>query len=498
MSERPGTTRLSAPPIFELPALSDPASGVIARPPTTRDRQRAYWDTEDLRLARAGVLLAHRDDVWSVELPPTTKGDSTSVSLVFEGEPEAPPAEALDLVRAIARDAPLQPVARLCTHETAFPLESAPGIPLGTLLDEQVEYLDGARVVGTSRELEVVLANGAATEPISGILDRLRAAGASSADPVSPVVRALGSRATAPPEVSAPTAGPGADAAKLLRAALSASAAKLIAHDPGIRRGVDPEDVHQARVATRRLRSHLRAFGDFVDWQWAGELRTELGWLGDALGAVRDADVLLDSLEGYLARLGGGERDGAAVLFERLQAEHASGRATLLEVLRSARYVELLDRLVVAARRPRLLLRIDDDEREERREIVRRPWRRLVGAVEALPAEPGDLADEDLHRVRLLTKRARYATEAMEPVLGKSARSALAALTDAQEVLGRHNDAVVAAAWLREAATRVGDATSAFTAGELAAVATDIARQARTEWPRSWRRVRRKRPAAWM
>ena len=70
-----------------------------------------------------------------------------------------------------------------------------------------------------------------------------------------------------------------------------------------MRRGGDPEVVHQARVATRRLRSDLRTFEHFVDHEWAAELRAELRWLGAELGAVRDVEVLRDRLRADVAQL---------------------------------------------------------------------------------------------------------------------------------------------------------------------------------------------------
>ena len=71
---------------------------------------------------------------------------------------------------------------------------------------------------------------------------------------------------------------------------------ELIAHDPGTRLGDDPEELHQARVATRRLRAVLRAARPLLDPGWTESLRAELSWLGGALGPVRDLDVLLDHL----------------------------------------------------------------------------------------------------------------------------------------------------------------------------------------------------------
>jgi inorganic triphosphatase YgiF len=59
--------KLAAPPTVTLPPLSDPLAGVIAEPAGTRHLVATYYDTDDLRLARAGVSLRHRsDEGWAV------------------------------------------------------------------------------------------------------------------------------------------------------------------------------------------------------------------------------------------------------------------------------------------------------------------------------------------------------------------------------------------------------------------------------------------------
>ena len=81
--------------------------------------------------------------------------------------------------------------------------------------------------------------------------------------------------------------------------AIAQSYERLVAHEADLRVGDDPESVHQARVATRRLRSDLRTFEPFVDAQWAADLRAELRWLGSELGAVRDLEVQRDRLRAH-------------------------------------------------------------------------------------------------------------------------------------------------------------------------------------------------------
>jgi CHAD domain-containing protein len=105
-----------------------------------------------------------------------------------------------------------------------------------------------------------------------------------------------------------------------------------------------------------------------------------------------------------------------------------------------------------------------------------------------------DPGDHELHRVRIRAKRARYAAEAVAPVFGKRAKEFARAMADVQDVLGEHQDAVVAGEWLRAHAAGAG----AFVAGELVATEREAARAARDEWPRVWARGRRKRLRRWM
>src|SRR5438105_15341635 len=84
--------------------------------------------------------------------------------------------------------------------------------------------------------------------------------------------------------------------ATVIRDALDASVQRLLLADPIARVGEDPEGVHQARVATRRLRSDLRTFAPLLDPAWVTSLRDELRWLGAELGGAREAEVLLGHL----------------------------------------------------------------------------------------------------------------------------------------------------------------------------------------------------------
>jgi len=483
------------PDDFEMPGLDD----LCARGGDTVVEQTAtYYDTTDLRLARAGASLRFRDDDgWTVKLPSDSDAGNGSAlvrsEFVFGGRAAAPPTEALELVAALVRTARLAPAARLRTVRRRAELRAGPD-PVGTLTDDDCTIVDG-RVGGHFREIEFELADDAPPATVHDVVDRLRDAGAADGEPLPKVVRALGPTATLPADVVSYSVGTPPTVDAVIRHAISDAVAKLVANDPVVRIGEDPEGVHQARVATRRLRSHLRTFRELLDPEWTQSLRDELGWLGDELGAVRDADVLLMRLEDRVSELEPDDQAAAAPLLQRLVSDRESARAVLLEGLRSDRYLQLLDRLVDAAQRPRVVMLVGVDHEEMLRDLVRAPWKHLRNAVDDLPDPSPDAA---LHAVRIRAKRARYAAEVVEPAFGKPARAFAKAVTEVQDVLGEHQDSVVAAAWLRANALSLGDPSAVYVAGELGAMERAAAEESRAAWPQVWKRAHSKRLRDWL
>ncbi len=268
---------------------------------------------------------------------------------------------------------------------------------------------------------------------------------------------------------------------------------RLLAHDPGVRLGDDPEQVHQARVATRRLRSDLRTFRPLLVPEWDEALRDELAWLGAELGAVRDTEVLLELLRSKVAQLAPPDRPIGEHLLARLVEHWERARIELLEALRSPRYARLLDRLVDAARKPALLPDADAPATEVLPPLARRPWAKLRRSVEELPDVP---PDPQLHQVRIRAKRSRYAAEAVAPALGHRAKRFAKAVARLQDILGNHQDAVVAAAWLRDAAQNTQDRDEIFVAGMLTGMIRVVEHETRAAWPAAWDRARLRRPRA--
>jgi len=481
--------KLAATTTFRMPDLCGVLDGIAAAPPEPQRLWTRYFDTEDLRLARWGMSLRHRAGKgWTVKLLERPE-------ITFSGNGGTPPPDVVDLVRAVVRLDELQFQAGLDTLRRRIPLHDADGAPVADIFDDEVSVLEGHRTAATFRELEVEVGETTPPDLVDALLDQLRRAGAHTADPMPKYIRALGPRASQPPEVPLPKLASGASAGDVVRRAIAASVIRLIEHDPVMRLDADPEGVHQARVATRRLRSDLRTFRSLIDPVWAADLRDELGWFAGILGSVRDGDVMLARIRRRAAYLPKASSGGAAHVLATLEAARDEAHLELLVTLRGERYIALLGRLVQAGNTPRLVHEADRPAAARLPGLVGRPWRALAKQVRALPDEP---TDAELHAVRIRTKRVRYAAEAVAPVVGGQAWAFAAAAADLQDVLGDLNDAVVVENWLREWACGQGSVQGVFAAGELAGLERANAQRRRSRWRKTWNKLAARRLRSWM
>jgi CHAD domain-containing protein len=460
--------KLRADETFELPQLG-------GEPLSARVFVSTYHDTADFGLARAGATLRHRVEngrgLWQLKLP----RDDARLELEVEGGPGGPPADLLRLVPALTRGHELAPVARLRTRRSGIRIRD--GEAVADVVLDAVSVLDGQRVTRVWDEVEVELVEGDA-RLLARIGKALRRAGAGDEEQRPKVFQALG--------LDFPRDGADgmpAGAVEALRRMFRLQLDRILLHDPGVRIGDDPEDLHQLRVATRRLRAFLRAARPLLVREWAEELRAELGWLGAALGPVRDLDVLLEHLREEAAGLDEADRRALEGVFDQLEEGRNAARAELLAVLESDRYLALLDRIEQAAELPRTV-----DERRTLPSLWRREWKRLQAAVAVLDAEP---EDEALHTTRIKAKRARYAAELAGPALGRAGERFVVRAKRLQDTLGEHQDAVVAEERVR-ALLRGSRATgTAFAAGRL--VERQRARRvaARAGFAEAWERLER-------
>ena len=417
-----------------------------------------YHDTADHRLARRGITLRHRVEnrkgLWQLKLP----HGSSRLELEAAGAPSEPPPELRALLAGHLRGVPLLPIARLRTRRQGVRADGA------EVVHDTVAVLDHQRVTRRFEELEVELLDGD-EKTLRRLEKALRLAGAGDGESRPKVFQALDLDFHPEPV----EAGDDATAAGVLRARLREQAERLLAHDPGTRLGTDSEELHQLRVATRRLRAFLRAGRELLDPTAAEPLRQELRWLGSALGPVRDLDVLIGHLETEIGSLDGDAAAGRK-LVRTLERRRRSARRRLLAALDSARYFALLDSL------ERPFGTVADEPALD--EIQAAEHKRLRRAVHALTP---DSPDEELHAVRIKAKRARYAAELEGNAPYVQAAKRL------QDVLGEHQDAVFAIEQLRNLAARMPD--TALAAGRLIEREQERAGRNRGSWKASWKRL---------
>ena len=504
MSE-PGTiereVKLSVWRGYALPELADVIDGGDVSDAQEQLLDAAYYDTPNLRLLRRGVTLRFRrgeppGEVWTVKLPSGTPAIGLARrEITVPGRAGSMPVELLDLVRGWALGSPLAQVARLRTLRRLVTLSDAGGTPQAVLDDDEVSILRAGRVAARFRELEVELLEDAPDRLLRVLAERLQAAGAQPVDQVPKLVRALGPPALEPweLEVSPPAQHP--TTAQIVRAGLAAAVARFVDHIAAVVLDEDPEGVHQARVGIRRLRSDLRTFAALLDAEQVRPLRDELRWLADTLGRVRDLDVLLTHLRNDASRLKPEDNRGGEEITGRLSAERTAAHTDLLEALRSERFTALLDRLArFVASLPFVSADAERPAADVVPKLVRRPLRRLRREADRIGPTP---ADEELHRVRILAKRLRYATDVSAPLAGKPARRATRALAKLQDVLGDHNDACVALERLRELGRGATPAT-AWTSGVLGGMQVARAAECRAQFPSAYRAAVAKSRWSWI
>jgi CHAD domain-containing protein len=497
-TQREVEDKYSTPGDFALPDLAGLEGVATVTDPETVELSATYLDTPDFRLVRNHVTLRRRtggaDAGWHLKLPVTGGRDEVQRPL---GRGQEVPAELADLVLARTRGVALSPVARLQTTRRLTLLLDADGVELAEIAEDEVraEVLDDRRPVETTtwRELEVELAAGD-TDLLFAIGERLTAAGATPAVHGSKIALVLGDR-VGPPELDGSPPGPKPTAHAVVRAYLSEHLGAMLAADPRVRLD-EPDAVHKMRVATRRMRSTLRTFRTVLDPDRARGLDARLKALAATLGVARDAEVQLERLTGHLDGLP--DELVLGPVRRRVEAEFGGrrlrGMEDVLAELRGEDYLQLVEDLVdFVAEEPTAAGREPASSALPR--LVRKRYRRLAKRMAAVPAEPGCERDVALHEARKAGKRVRYASEALIPVSGGRATQLAKRVEDLQEVLGDHQDSVVARPLIRELAVATAAASneSAFTYGLVYGREEALAAAAEARLDEVWRAASRKR-----
>jgi CHAD domain-containing protein len=328
----------------------------------------------------------------------------------------------------------------------------------------------------------------------------MRAAGGAPSTWSSKLERALGGRVTHPVRPGAEGLSPASRAGEVVHAHLLEQVDAMINRDWQARHDL-PDGVHKMRVATRRLRSALATFRPLFDRQVTDPIRDELKWIAAELGGARDAEVLRTRLLTELAA----EADDlvlgpiSARIEVELLADHRKAHDALVVSLRSERYFRLLDRLDALIAEPPFTPLADGKAGKVLTKRVRKSYARVETLVSAGAPEDDAHRDEWYHEIRKASKRLRYAAESVAPAFGKPATDLAESAELLQEVLGEHQDSVVARAALRELGVRIYlDGENAFTIGRLHALEQTRGDEAIAEFESAWSALSDKQMLQWL
>lgn len=458
---------------FRLPDEADPASlreavesaGFRLEPSGTVEHADRYLDTEDWVLYRAGVALRLRSEEGGVRLEVKTLGSEREGTLTRQewtqdppsGDPPwstLPPGPVQALLQPLGG---MSVIERLTVRATVrnerecFRWMSGDAL-VGSLTVDHVSIPPAA-----FREVELELANGrtgALGEVRSAVEERLGIRPAVETKMVA-ALTARGERLPKPEEMRH-TLSPADRLLDVAHKTFARHFSRMLWNEPGTRLGVDPEYLHDMRVAVRRLRTSLEVLAEGFPEAVCDEFETDLRWIGGRLGRVRDLDVMADRVRDMSVEAAPFERPALHVFAQSLAIRRTRRRMRLLERLDSPRYREFVTKARgwIDAGPPAGVI-VPDGVMAAYTAAPRITGRWMKEMSDAFERAYRTMEFEDLHALRIAAKKARYSHEYFADLEGPSALRRAKRLAALQDFLGRHLDTSILARWLRQYARSI-------------------------------------------
>jgi len=466
--------KLSVEADFRLPDLP-------GRPLPRRLFTSTYYDTLDHCLARSGITLRRRVEnglgAWQLKLP--LNGARKEIEL--QDDSKTPPARFVDALIILLEGKHLGPIAHLQTSRKAIRMDHGRSHRAEVMVDT-VSVLQGRSVIQQFRELEIESLDGQAEE-VDRLASALYKVGARHHDGRPKLFRALSLAYHVPDEPSED-----ASIAEHVRYRLLEQLQILKRCDPVIRLVGEAEAVHQLRVASRRMRTVLLAVRKFLPPNWGEPLIAGLKWLSELFAHARDLDVQMRYFRREGKELKAHDRRPLERFLRHLQTERDKTQRTLMDEIKSAQYLGVVSKLLQAAEVP-----VAMETKESLIDVAASQFRRLRKTVRKLKQSPSDHA---LHRVRIKTKRARYAAELCRGD-GKPIDRFIKTAERFQDFLGTNQDAVLSERFVRGFLKHQTGKQAAFTAGLLVARAKRQRQVVRDEFWSEWKRLKKRGKRAW-
>jgi triphosphatase len=465
-----------------------------------------YLDTSDQRLHRAGYALRLRRVGRRPGAEATLKGLDSATSEpglrrrreVSEPLEQADPSAVIDAagpvgvrVRAVAGSRRLLPLFEVRTRRRRYVFESD-AFPAGEIaLDETAIHLADGGAPARIRRVEIEVPGPAVKELRHFVSGLSQACALQPAALSTYEVGRLSAALEAPPPFHFGPTDVESDASvrAVALAVLRRHFAVMLAREPGTRLADDIEELHDMRVASRRLRAALSLFEDVLPATVIA-LSGELAWLGRTLGAVRDLDVQLEQVARWLTEVPEPDRAALAALRSLLENQHAVARTEMLEALDSRRYEMLVRRLgrTLSARHQSRSGQASRPARAMAPDLIESSFRSFRKAADGISPES---PPADYHRLRAQGKRARYTLEFLGDLYPGQTEPLIKALTSLQDILGLHQDADVAIDRLRRLAAQEEalGAETIFAMGEIAERYRQSMIDLRARFPKAYRQA---------
>ena len=481
--------------------------GLILEPRSTLQIFDTYLDTDDWRIHRAGFALRVRSESGTTEATlKSLHSASTEVAdrrelteMLTTSDSEAIRESVGPVgkrVSAVSGARSLLPLFELRTSRQRFAIrKSDEARQLGEIaLDETVISRPHGEPQASMLRVEVE----ALTEthgPLRSLVKTLRNNCALEAASDTKYSLGLKSVGLAPPaqEFIATTVDASMTIIEVAMANLRRYMAAWLLHEPGARLGDDPEELHDLRVAGRRLDAILRQFESVLPPEFL-RIRATVKTVLSALGHVRDLDVALSELQDFGRKLPKADRVSVEPLKAHLMSDRGRTRTQMLSVLDSIWVQKNLHELILLLAAPVAASQASaaDLALHAAPSLIRRRFRKLRKRADLLGA---DASTEEYHEVRGQVKKLRYALEAVAALYGKPAVDMVRALRRWQENLGVQQDAAVAMRRLNALASAQAKSIPAetlFLMGRLAERHLGTAAQGRKRCATGYRKVRQK------
>jgi len=468
-------------PVEDWLGRFDPgSSGLVVAPETTLEITDTYYDTADWRFYRAGYALRVRSTNGEVEatMKSLTPAEGSlrrrrEISEPLEDDKPATLKQAEGPVggrsSALVGGREIRPLFRLETSRKSF------GLLLEDSTDRNVRIgeisLDASQIpLGqdptsmTRIEIEAEIGK-APTPDLQGFVEEMQSAlelAPASTSKFETGLYASGLNPDGDADLGPTRVDASMSLGEVAFAVLRAQFARMRAYEPGTRLGDGPEELHDMRVPTRRMRAAIKVFRGALP-ERAGWFEEELRWVARALGDVRDLDVQIERFQAWKRVADEEDSRFLEKILTITRKRRAEARKNMLEVLDSERYERLESSFgEMLSRGPGTGLELEQaNGREMAGEpvtavapaLISRRYRKWRKAAKRLDENS---SPEDFHDARKKGKRLRYTLEFVSEVYGKPAQKLIKPLKALQDDLGDHQDAIVAAGYLKELGTTTG------------------------------------------